>query len=91
MGSAETDNLQRANQTEPVVNTNVSDEPPLSDRTLALTIVSASSLPEGGPVMVDISNFTAAKILNERPSPSGVEYRCELEPLWLAADLVEKA
>jgi hypothetical protein len=63
----------------------------LPDRTLALTIVSASSLPEGGPVMVDISNFTAAKILNERPSPSGVEYRCELEPLWLAADLVEKA
>jgi hypothetical protein len=66
----------------------------LPDRTLALTIVSASSLPdlgEGGPVMVDISNFTAAKILDERPSPSGVEYRCELEPLWLAADLVEKA
>ena len=30
IGSAETDNLQRANQTEPVVNTNVSDEPPLS-------------------------------------------------------------
>jgi hypothetical protein len=94
MGSAETDNLQRANQTEPVVNTNVSDEPPLSDRTLALTIVSASSLTDlgkGGPVMVDISNFTAAKVLDERPSPSGVEYRCELEPLWLAADLVEKA
>jgi hypothetical protein len=22
--------------------------------------------------------------------PSGVEYRCELKPLWLAADLVEK-
>ena len=42
-------------------------------------------------MMVDISNFTAAKVLDERPSPSGVEYRCELEPLWLAADLVEKA
>jgi hypothetical protein len=41
--------------------------------------------------MVDISNFTAAKVLDERPSLSGVEYRCELEPLWLAADLVEKA
>jgi hypothetical protein len=41
--------------------------------------------------MVDISNFTTAKILDERPSPSGVEYRCELEPLWLAAELVEKA
>src|ERR1700733_11671317 len=66
----------------------------LPDRTLALTIVSASSLRdlgEGGPVMVDISNFTAAKILNELPSPSRVEYRYELEPLWLAADLVEKS
>jgi hypothetical protein len=41
--------------------------------------------------MVDISNFTVAKILDERPSPSGVEYGCELEPLWLAADLIEKA
>jgi hypothetical protein len=99
MESAETDNLQRANQTEPVVNTNVFDEPPLSivescGQTLALTTVSASSLPdldENGPVMVDISKFTAAKVLDERPSPSGVEYRCELEPLWLTADLVEKA
>jgi len=99
MGSAETDNLQRANQTEPVVNTNVSDEHPLSiaessRQTLALTTVSASSLPdlgEGGPVVIDISNFTAAKILDEQPSPSGVEYRCEFEPRWLGADLVEKA
>jgi hypothetical protein len=97
--SAGTDNLQRVNQIEPVVNTNISDEPPLSiaessGQTLALTTVSASSLPdlgEGGPVMVDISNFTAAKILDERPSPSGVEYRCELEPLWLATDLIEQA
>jgi hypothetical protein len=76
-GSAEADNLQRANQTEPVVNTNISVEPPLSiaepsGPTLAPTTVSASSLPdlgEGGPVMVDISNFTAAKVLDERPSP----------------------
>jgi hypothetical protein len=90
MGSAETDNLQRANQT---------DQHPLSiaessGQTLALTTVSASSLPdlgEGGPVVVDISNFTAAKILDEQPSPSGVEYRCEFEPRWLGADLVEKA
>jgi hypothetical protein len=87
--SAETDNLQRANQTEPVVNINVSVEPSLSiaessEQTLALTTVSASSLSDlgkGGPVIVDISNFTAAKILDERPSPSEVEYRCELEPL----------
>jgi len=93
MGSAETDNLQRANQTEPVVNTSVFDEPPLSiaessGQTLALTTVSASSLSDLGendPVMVDISNFTAAKVLDERPSPS------RIEALWLAADLVEKA
>jgi hypothetical protein len=99
MGSTETDNLQRANQTELIVNTNVSVEPALSTaessgQTLALTTISASSLPglgEGGPVMVDISNFTAANILGGWPSPFGVEYRCELEPLWLAADLVEKA
>ena len=31
-GSAETDDLQRANQTEPVVNTNVSVEPSLDRR-----------------------------------------------------------
>jgi hypothetical protein len=97
--SAETDNLQRANQTEPIVNTNVSDEPPLSiaessGQTLAPTTVSASSLPnlsESGPVMIDISKFTAAKIPDKRPSLSGVEHRCDFEPLWLAAELVEKA
>jgi len=42
-------------------------------------------------VTVDISNFTATKILDERWSSPGVEYRCELEPLWLAVELVEKA
>jgi hypothetical protein len=41
--------------------------------------------------MVDISSFAVVKILDERLSPSGVEYSCELEPLWLAADLVGKA
>jgi hypothetical protein len=41
--------------------------------------------------MVDILNFTVAKILDEWLSPSGLEYRCELEPLWLAVELVEKA
>jgi hypothetical protein len=39
-------------------------------------------------MMVDILNFTVAKILDEW---SRVEYRCELKPLWLAAELVEKA
>ena len=56
-GSVETDDLQGANQTEPVVNISNSDEPPLSiaessGQTLALTTVSVSSLPnldKGGP------------------------------------------
>ena len=38
--------------------------------------------------MVDISTFTTTKILDKRSSPCGVEYRCELEPLWLPADMV---
>ena len=41
MGSAETDNLQRANQTEPVVNTNVFDEPPLSIRGEKISLTSS--------------------------------------------------
>jgi hypothetical protein len=45
---------------------------------------------ENDPVMVDISTFTTTKILDKRSSPCGVEYRCELEPLWLPADLVKE-
>ena len=48
-------------------------------------------LGEGGLAVVDISKFTAVKILDKRSSPSGVEYRCEFEPLWLAPNLVKKA
>jgi hypothetical protein len=40
--------------------------------------------------MVDISKLTAAQILDQRSSPCGVEYKRELEPLWLAADLMER-
>ena len=50
----------------------------------------SSVISENDPVMVDISTFTTTKILDKRSSPYGVEYRCELEPLWLAADLVEE-
>ena len=50
----------------------------------------SSVIGENDPVMVDISAFTTTKILDKRSSPSGVEYRWEFEPLWLAADLVEK-
>jgi hypothetical protein len=53
----------------------------------------ASSLPdlgEGGLVIVDTSKFTIVKILGKRSSQSSVEYECELEPLWMPADLVER-
>jgi hypothetical protein len=97
--SVETEALQRADQTEPVVNTNDSGEARLpiaesSQQTLAPVTVSPSSLPnagEDGLAMVDISKLTTAKILDKRSSPSGVMYKCELEPLWLAADLIERA
>ena len=55
---------------------------------------SASSFPdlgEGSPAVVDISKFTAVKILDKQSSSSGVKYRCEFEPLWFAPNLVEKA
>src|SRR5947209_15475110 len=48
-------------------------------------ILASKTLKNGAAV------HTAGKILDERPSPSGVEYKCELEPLWLAAVLMEKA
>jgi hypothetical protein len=76
-----------------IVTTNDSNEAPLSvaesfEQALATITVSASNLPalgEGGQAIVDISKFTIMKILNKRSGPSGVEYKCELEPLWLAA------
>ena len=46
---------------------------------------------EDGRAIVDISKLTTVKVLDKRSSLSRVEYKCELEPLWLAADLVEKA
>ena len=41
----------------------------------------SSVISEDDLVIVDISTFTITKILDKRPSPRGVEYRCELEPL----------
>ena len=55
--------------------------------------VSASSLPdvaEDGLATADISKLATVKVLDKRSSSSEVECKCELEPLWLAADLVEK-
>jgi hypothetical protein len=98
-GSVEAEPLQRADQTEPIVGIDGSDEAPpsiaeSSEQTLALLTAPSSSLPdlgEGGPAIVDISKFTTVTIVDKRSSSSGVEYKCEFEPLWLAADLVEKA
>jgi hypothetical protein len=98
-GSAETDNLQDTDQTEPIASTNSSGEARLSiarfsEQALALMAVSASSLSgvgEDGLTIVDISKLTTVKVLDKRSSLSGVEYKCELQPLWLAADLAERA
>jgi hypothetical protein len=56
--------------------------------------VSASGLSdagEDGPAIIDVSKLTTMKVLDKRSSSSGVEYKCKLEPLWLAADLAERA
>ena len=45
---------------------------------------------EDGPAIVDISKLITVKVLDKRSSLSRVEYKCELEPLWLTADLVER-
>jgi hypothetical protein len=34
--------------------------------------------------MADILNFTTTKIVDKRPGRSGVEYKYEFGPLWLA-------
>jgi hypothetical protein len=92
--SVEMDNLQSTDQTEFIASINDSGETHLSiarssEQTLALMTVSASSLSDAGddgPAIVNVSN-----VLDKRLSSSGVEYKCELEPLWLAADLAEGA
>lgn len=93
----ETAELQRLDQTDSVLNTGSSDESPIpvaepSGQTLATA--SASSMPDlsdGTLAIVDISNFKTTKIVDKRLGPSGVKYKCEFEPFWLAADLVEPA
>jgi hypothetical protein len=93
----ETDSLLRA----PKVATISSAQP--SQEVLAAVTVPPSSLPdlsENGPAIVDISRFrtivevSTLKVVNNldrQSGPSGDEYECELEPVWFAADLVEKA
>lgn len=64
------------------------------DQTLTSATPPASDLPnlaDETPVAVGIFNFTTKKIIDQRRGSSGIEYKCEFEPLWLAADLVGKA
>ena len=57
----------------------------------ALKIDGTSSvIGEDDPVMINISTFTTTKILDKRSSPCRVEYRYELEPLWLPVELVKE-
>jgi len=50
---------------------------------MAISASSLADLDEDGPaiVYISISKLKATKILNKRSSPSGAEYKCELEPL----------
>jgi hypothetical protein len=94
----ETYKLQRAQQTESVINSYDSNEVPLSianfpGQNLVLISVSGSSLPdrdEDGLVTVNVPNFTITKIIDKQPSPSRFKYRCDLGPLWLSSNLVGK-
>ena len=58
---------------------------------MAVSASSLSGVGEDGLAIVDISKLTTVKVLDKRSSSSGVEYKCELEPLWLSAGLVERA
>jgi len=82
------------------VNVTFKERPPwaqmfiFSKQALASSITLASSLPDPGDgtlAMADISNFTIMKIVDKRPERSGVEYKCEFRPLWLAACLAGTA
>ena len=92
---------KKTDPTDSIVNANANDseEAPLettesSEQPLAAVTTSVSSLTnlnEDSPMVVDISKLTTVKILDKRSNASRVEYECELKPLWLVADLVEKA
>jgi hypothetical protein len=86
------DDPQGAGQVVPVVNISVWGEAPLSiaECSLETSALSLRKIGENDSVMVNILTFTTTKILDKRSSPCGVEYRCELERLWLPADLVKE-
>jgi hypothetical protein len=77
----------------PVVPAGLLSRSECSERTLALAVVltpNSLDLGEDRLARADMLRLGAAKILDKRPGPSGDEYKCEFEPEWLAADLLEK-
>ena len=82
ISSVETDNLQRTDLTDSIVNANDSEEAPLeitesSEPYLAAmtaSFLSLANLNEDGPMMVNISKLTTVKILDKRSNASRVEY-----------------
>jgi hypothetical protein len=89
--------MQRVDQTKSALDTCCSDQSPVSvaeSSGQTLGPGSASSFLEVGgktSLMVYISNFTTTKIIDKRWGPSEVEYECELQPIWLAAESAEAA
>jgi hypothetical protein len=57
-----------------------------SKQILSPMTVLPSSLPNAGEDGLAIVNISTANILDKRSSLSGSSYKCELDPLWLAAD-----
>ena len=94
-GSAEADNLQNKDQTDPIASTSRSGEAQLSiagfsEQALALIAVSASSLSsvgEDGLAIVDISKLTTVKVLDNgraclELSTSASSSRCGWLQTW---------
>jgi hypothetical protein len=90
---------QRTNRTHSAFNTGCSDEflnslaEPLG-RTSASTTASALSFPtlvDDERAVAGISNIIITKITDERIRSSGIQYKCELEPVWLPINLAKNA
>jgi hypothetical protein len=56
-----------------------------------VSALNLSNAGEDGPAIIDVSKLITVKVIDKRSSSSGVKYKCEFEPLWLAADLAERA
>ena len=49
-----------------------------------------TSIDRDEPLTIPISHVTVMKIVDRRPGPVGVEYRCRLESQWMAQEVVQK-